>query len=367
MGFEPQKFFLGLIDFFSVLLPGAALLYLARPWSLAEGEQVGVFVFASYVAGHAIFLAAAYLDSLLYDRVRRWTEFGQTIRLANGQPLSPRWSRKLAQRLFPGSPDAALIEAIHLKARAMDNQESWDAINAFQWAKARLTKELPEGLLTVQRFEASSKFFRSFSLVLAVLAGLYFWRGDILLGMACIAGIGLALGRYIEQRYKSTQQAYWFLLTLEQPPPAKPRWDELTHAGGIVSRTGTAGTEYLLVQASRNREHWLLPKGHIEPGETPRVTAVREVLEEAGCWARITGWQCDETLYLPTGRIVVRWFRMELEEEPVRWPSENRARVWLPLDQAIERATFKETKELLRQAASAPARNKLDKAPDAKS
>jgi hypothetical protein len=30
MNFEPQKFFIGLMDFFSILLPGALLTYLLR-------------------------------------------------------------------------------------------------------------------------------------------------------------------------------------------------------------------------------------------------------------------------------------------------------------------------------------------------
>lgn len=38
--------------------------------------------------------------------------------------------------------------------------------------------------------------------------------------------------------------------------------------------------EVLLIQDSKNR--WTIPKGHIEPGETARMTAVREIGEETG-------------------------------------------------------------------------------------
>ena len=38
--------------------------------------------------------------------------------------------------------------------------------------------------------------------------------------------------------------------------------------------------EILLIQDSKNR--WTIPKGHIEPGETAKQTAVREIGEESG-------------------------------------------------------------------------------------
>ena len=38
--------------------------------------------------------------------------------------------------------------------------------------------------------------------------------------------------------------------------------------------------EILLIQDSKNR--WTIPKGHIEPGENAKQTAIREIGEEAG-------------------------------------------------------------------------------------
>ena len=59
----------------------------------------------------------------------------------------------------------------------------------------------------------------------------------------------------------------------------KSQW---SHAGGVVVRTVDNELEYLLVAASDNRKVWVLPKGHIEKGETPEAAAVREVMKEAG-------------------------------------------------------------------------------------
>ncbi|MBQ7040975.1 NUDIX domain-containing protein [Candidatus Saccharibacteria bacterium] len=53
-------------------------------------------------------------------------------------------------------------------------------------------------------------------------------------------------------------------------------------SGGIVFRMSRdrKDIEILLIQDSKNR--WTIPKGHIEPGETAKTTAIREIGEEAG-------------------------------------------------------------------------------------
>lgn len=53
-------------------------------------------------------------------------------------------------------------------------------------------------------------------------------------------------------------------------------------SGGIVFRMtkDKKDIEILLIQDSKGR--WTVPKGHIEPGENARQTAIREIGEEAG-------------------------------------------------------------------------------------
>ena len=52
-------------------------------------------------------------------------------------------------------------------------------------------------------------------------------------------------------------------------------------AGGIIFRYNKKQEiEILLIQDAKNR--WTIPKGHIEPGETTRETAEREIQEETG-------------------------------------------------------------------------------------
>jgi ADP-ribose pyrophosphatase YjhB (NUDIX family) len=56
----------------------------------------------------------------------------------------------------------------------------------------------------------------------------------------------------------------------------------------VFKRVG-GQVKYLLVQAKNAPQEWVLSKGHIEPGEGIQETAVREVHEETGVWARIKG------------------------------------------------------------------------------
>jgi len=61
-----------------------------------------------------------------------------------------------------------------------------------------------------------------------------------------------------------------------------------THAGGVVWRRTAGALQFLLVRPLDGSPVWVLPKGHIEAGETPAVAAVREVREEAGVVARLS-------------------------------------------------------------------------------
>ena len=92
MNFDPQKFFIGLIDFFSILPPGALLTYLlmgeagpvelgGRYDRLAGAEAWAAFLFASYLFGHLIFLLISRPDEF-YDWARRSTPNTQIALLA---------------------------------------------------------------------------------------------------------------------------------------------------------------------------------------------------------------------------------------------------------------------------------------------
>lgn len=53
-------------------------------------------------------------------------------------------------------------------------------------------------------------------------------------------------------------------------------------AGGIILREIDGELKVALAENKRTERRWVLPKGHVEPGETLEQTALREILEESG-------------------------------------------------------------------------------------
>jgi 8-oxo-dGTP pyrophosphatase MutT (NUDIX family) len=49
---------------------------------------------------------------------------------------------------------------------------------------------------------------------------------------------------------------------------------------GIITRAGTR--DWLLVRSPKGSHGWMLPGGHVAPGEAPSDTIVREIAEELG-------------------------------------------------------------------------------------
>lgn len=107
-------------------------------------------------------------------------------------------------------------------------------------------------------------------------------------------------------------------------------------AGGIVLRQEK--TPLIAVVRLRKRDEWVLPKGKLNDGETPRAAAKREVLEETGhdvCVHEFLG-----TLVYPSGSRskVVHYWRMAATNKPAHELMQDvRAVDWLPLDAAVER------------------------------
>ena len=121
-----------------------------------------------------------------------------------------------------------------------------------------------------------------------------------------------------------------------------------THAGGVVYRLANEKVEYLLVRPKRGQDEWVLPKGHIEPGEKSKETAIREVQEETGVVARIIA-PLKTTEFEINGHLVrVKFFLMQFVAQ--RASSERRATKWAATRTALAFLTHEQNRELLRSA-----------------
>ena len=364
MNFDPQKFFIGLLDFFSILLPGALITFLLMgdlgPFvlgnayaNLTEGQTWPTFLFASYLVGHLIFLLGSWLDEF-YDWARGYTLNTQVFNLAQrGEPLN--WfSRLLVWLVFKREQNLAVNRAGEIKKKYLGPLQAKDAINTFQWSKAVLAEESPQSSAAVQRFEADSKFFRCFVVVLVALAAYWLVKCDNR-AVLCLVLIPFALWRYMEQRLKATNQAYWSIIALTAKdgkisidkaviPKGEP-----THAGGVVFQVRGGVAKYLFVEAKDDARQLVLPKGHIEEKESQRNTAVREVHEETGIWAKIRSELEPKSYRVKNEDITVQFFLMESVGCGLQSDT-NRRHFWMTFEEAEKRNLHKETKEILASA-----------------
>ena len=114
-------------------------------------------------------------------------------------------------------------------------------------------------------------------------------------------------------------------------------------------RRERAGISILLVRAKRDPSLWIFPKGHIEPGETPRACAVRETREEAGVEGQALGEIGEPLEFEWSGlRFRVQYFLIRMTSESDE--TDGREKAWFPVDEALDRVSFDSTRDLLRQA-----------------
>jgi 8-oxo-dGTP pyrophosphatase MutT (NUDIX family) len=122
----------------------------------------------------------------------------------------------------------------------------------------------------------------------------------------------------------------------------------------VVRRDGR-GLRILLVTSRRSPGEWVLPKGHIEKGETPVETAVREVLEESGVTA-VAGAALGDLEFSPArGFVRARFFLMTFRSEAE--PGESRERAWLRPEEATKRLHWDDARELVQRAVDRTSRS----------
>ena len=135
----------------------------------------------------------------------------------------------------------------------------------------------------------------------------------------------------------------------------------LVSAGGVVIDDRADGARWVLLIVHRSMSghpRWTLPKGGIEPGETPEVAALREVREETGHTAIIERplsvieysfvWRPDRVRYEKS----VHYFMMRWDgSEPGERDQEAEHVEWVPHPIALLRLAHRNERELVEAAA----------------
>ena len=123
----------------------------------------------------------------------------------------------------------------------------------------------------------------------------------------------------------------------------------LTHAGAVVFSKRNDQVLYLVVSSSDGL-NWVLPKGHIDPGETPEIAALRELEEEAGIVGEIVV-PLSVRDFIKGGKEAAVKFFLVLETG-VAESKEDRTVRWEEQAAAQQLLTFEEAREALSEGAA---------------
>jgi 8-oxo-dGTP pyrophosphatase MutT (NUDIX family) len=137
------------------------------------------------------------------------------------------------------------------------------------------------------------------------------------------------------------------------PDPRRKSRNEHSAGGAVISFRNDA--PHVALIATRRRSRWGLPKGAVSAGETPEQAALREVLEETGLTAEIVKALDSIEYFFRAGDTLIRkrvdFFLMRyVSGELTPQLSEVDDVEWVPLYEAIERASFDSERKLLEMA-----------------
>lgn len=195
---KPSDFFIGAMEFFAILVPGAILAFLMMPFkdeifgqllpALAPGAAGWVaFAVVAFVLGHVLHHAGAALDKL-YDReIKLRRRFGE------------EWAFARAK---------ALIRARY----GIDDQAD---VSYFLWAGSAVRAQCDAAAAELDRNGGESKFFRSLSLTSALAAALWIVQGQwvAVAGAVCVAWFSYR--RFVKRRWDAAQLTYQYYVLLE--------------------------------------------------------------------------------------------------------------------------------------------------------
>ncbi len=129
-------------------------------------------------------------------------------------------------------------------------------------------------------------------------------------------------------------------------------------AGAVLYRE-TEREFQVIIYSRKNASQWCLPKGKIEKDETREEAAIREVKEETGLEGQIIEHlkdvyysYADKRRKLHLNK-TVHYFLMKYCQGDINTDDAGVEDVlWVDIDEAIEKVTFENEKQILRKALS---------------
>jgi len=215
---KPSDFFIGVTDFFAVLLPGASVLYVFRPviftrqfgpWlPTTPAQSWALFFVLAYIAGHLLHAMASWLlDDYVYDKlyVPRWRR---------SHWRAAKWIREADPAGLSKDTEAAgtLLARVYLTNRVNPQGTSY-----YDCCLADLRVNSPAGAAEVDRVQADSKFFRSMVFVFLVAALVALRKCLPWVSAGCAVLAIFATWRFCGLRWTATKRVYEYYLLLRPP------------------------------------------------------------------------------------------------------------------------------------------------------
>ena len=236
MDYKPGDFFLGVVDFLAILVPGAVLSFALTPYAESIFGVAHLFppipdtpvrwiafLIIAYVIGHLIASVASSLLDPLYDRTYR-----NLHRLPIKKPRICFLAKiKTAWKLDDeNASDPLLTAAKELKDKQIkelglkSNSAALAKKSTLMWAQSQVTLLSSTATAEIERYQANSKFFRSMTIVLSVMIGLTIFRETLSWLLWCHVSLIFLLlilfcYRFMQLRWEATKRTYEYFLLLE--------------------------------------------------------------------------------------------------------------------------------------------------------